>query len=98
MILHDWPETQALIILKNVVAAIAEDSVVLIHKVILSETDFVHFDARMDWQLMGMGELERIEEQWWELVAKVGLEIRGVWWEEEGTKVKKALIECGLKR
>ena len=53
---------QALIILKNVVAAIAEDSVVLIHKVILSETEFVHSDARMNWQLMDMGELERMEE------------------------------------
>jgi hypothetical protein len=35
--------------------------------------------------------------QWKELVEKVGLVINDVWWEEEGTKGKKALIECGLK-
>ncbi|RAR09586.1 S-adenosyl-L-methionine-dependent methyltransferase [Stemphylium lycopersici] len=48
MVLHDWPEMQALILLKHVVAAMAEDGVALIHEVILSETEFVHLDATMD--------------------------------------------------
>jgi hypothetical protein len=75
-----------------------KDSVVLIHEVILSETEEVaHFDAKMDWQMMNLGSSERTEGQWKELVGRVGLEIKGMWWEEEGTAGKKALIECGLK-
>lgn len=48
MVLYDWPEMQALILLKHVVAAMTEDGVALIHEVILSETEFVHLDATMD--------------------------------------------------
>ncbi|KAG9195741.1 hypothetical protein G6011_00862 [Alternaria panax] len=98
VLLHDWPEIQAVVILKNVIDAMAQDSVVLIHEVILAETEFDHFDAKMDWQMMNLGSGERTMGQWKELIAKVGLEIRGIWWEEEGTQGKKAWIECGLKK
>ncbi|KAI4619691.1 hypothetical protein J4E83_005546 [Alternaria metachromatica] len=100
MLLHDWPEMQALTILTNIVNSMAEDSVVLIHEVILpeTETEVVHFDAKMDWQMMNLGSSERTEAQWKDLFGKAGLEIRGLWWEEEGTKGKKALMELGLKR
>lgn len=98
MILHDWPQMQAETILRNIVEVMAEDSVVLIHEVILPETDVGHFEAKMDWHLMNLGALERTEEQWRALAASVGLEIQGIWWEEEGSKGRRALIECGLKR
>jgi hypothetical protein len=98
MLLHDWPEMQAITILKNIVDAMAQDSVVLIHEVILAETEFDHFDAKMDWQMMNLASGERTMSQWKELIGKVGLEIRDIWWEEEGTKGKKALIECGLAK
>ncbi|CAN9329794.1 unnamed protein product [Alternaria alternata] len=98
MLLHDWPEMQAVTILKNIIDAMAQDSVVLIHEVILAETEFDHFDAKMDWQMMNLASGERTMSQWKELIGKVGLEIRDIWWEEEGTKGKKALIECGLAK
>lgn len=97
MILHDWPAMQATTILRNIVAAMAQDSVLLIHEVILPETGTGHFEAKMDWHLMNIGALERTEGQWRELVGSVGLEINGIWWEEEGTRGRRALIECGLK-
>lgn len=98
MILHDWPQMQAETILKNIVEVMAEDSVVLIHEVILPETDVGHFEAKMDWHLLNLAALERTEEQWHALAASVGLEVQGIWWEEEGSKGRRALIECGLKR
>jgi hypothetical protein len=80
MVLHDWPEMQAVTILRNIVNAMAKDSVVLIHEVILSETEEVaHFDAKMDWQMMNLGSSERTQGQWKELVGSVGLEIKGMW-------------------
>jgi hypothetical protein len=48
MLLCNWPEMQPVTILKNVVDAMAQDSVVLIHEVILAEKEFDHFDAKMD--------------------------------------------------
>lgn len=97
MILHDWPQTQALDILRNIVAAMASDSVVLIHEIIMPESEVSHFEAKMDWHLMNLGASERTEKQWRTLVAEVGLEIKGIWWEEEGMKGRRALLECGLK-
>lgn len=99
MILHDWPQMQAEAILKNIAAVMADDSVVLIHEVILPETGVGHFEAKMDWHLLNLGALERTEEQWRELAASAGLQVNGIWWEEDGSmNGKRALIECGLKR
>ncbi|KAF1357755.1 S-adenosyl-L-methionine-dependent methyltransferase [Lizonia empirigonia] len=97
MILHDWPAMQATTILRNIVAAMAHDSVLLIHELILPETGTGHFEARMDWHMMNIGALQRTEGQWRDLVGSVGLEINGIWWEEEGTRGRRALIECGLR-
>jgi hypothetical protein len=97
-VLHDWPQMQASTILKHIVDAMAEDSVILINEVILPEKGIGHFEAKMDWHLMNLGALERTEEQWRALVEGVGLEVKDIWWEEEGTKGRRALIECGLKR
>lgn len=97
MILHDWPHMQATTILKHIVNFMAEDSVVLIHELILPETGVGHLEAKIDWHLMNLGALERTEEQWKALVGSVGLEIKGIWQEEERMKGRRALIECGLK-
>ncbi|KAJ8112883.1 hypothetical protein OPT61_g4851 [Boeremia exigua] len=98
MILHDWPQTQAETILKHIVDVMAEDSVVLIHEVILPENGIGHFEAKMDWHFMNLGALERTEEQWRTLAESVGLEVRGIWQEEEGSNGGRGLIECGLRR
>ncbi|KAJ4369437.1 hypothetical protein N0V86_009271 [Didymella sp. IMI 355093] len=96
-VLHDWPQTQAESILKHIVSVMAKDSVVLLHEAILPATGVEHFDARLDWHLMNLGALERTEEQWRALVGGVGLKVKGIWWEPEGTKGRRALIECGLE-
>jgi hypothetical protein len=96
-ILHDWPQTQASFILRNIADAMAEDSVVLIHEILLPETGVSYFDAMMGWHMMDIGALERTEKQWKTLVGSVGLKIKGIWKEEQGLKGLRVLIECGLK-
>lgn len=97
MILHDWPEKQALAILSNIANAMADDSVVLIHEVIIPESGAAHFEAKMDWHMMNLSAMERTERQWAELAASVGLKINGVWWEEEGAG-RRGLLEMGKLR
>ena len=96
-ILHDWPQTQASVILRNVTDAVVEDSVVLIHEILLPKTGVFYFDAMMDWHMMDIGALERTEAQWKTLVGSVGLEIKVIWEEEEGLKELRVLMEYGLK-
>jgi hypothetical protein len=96
MILHDWPEKQAKIILKNIVDVMAEDSVILINDVVLPERGIGLFEAQMDWHMMQLGALERTEKQWTALVESVGLEVRKIWWEKESLG-RRGLIECVRK-
>tara|TARA_R110002003_G_scaffold252_2_gene17834 strand:+ start:3560 stop:4456 length:897 start_codon:yes stop_codon:yes gene_type:complete len=96
MILHDWPEKQARIILSHIVDVMADDSVVLIHEAILPETGVSHIDAKMDWHMFNMGALERTEKQWAELADSVGLKVNGIWWEEEGMG-RRGLMELSKK-
>ncbi|KAJ4409811.1 hypothetical protein N0V91_002285 [Didymella pomorum] len=96
-VLHDWPKVEAEAVLRNIVNIMAEDSVVLLHETVLPATRVEHFDAKVDWHLMNLGALERTEKQWRTLVEGVGLEVRGIWREPEGTKGRRDLIECALK-
>jgi hypothetical protein len=95
-ILHDWPEKQARSILENIVKVMRDDSVVLVHEVILPETEVSHLDAQIDWHMMSLGALERTEKQWGELAESVGLKVNGIWWEEQGMG-RRGMLELGKK-
>ncbi|KAJ4363369.1 hypothetical protein N0V83_009661 [Neocucurbitaria cava] len=99
MILHDWPEKQARLILSNIVDIMADDSVVLIHEVLLPETGVSHFEAKMDWHMLNMGACERTEKQWAALADSVGLEIKAIWMEgTEGAALgSRGMIELGKR-
>ena len=99
MILHDWPEKQARAILSNIVDVMADDSVVLVHEVVLPETGIAHLEAKMDWHMLNMGALERTEKQWADLADSVGLEIKGIWMQgkAEDPLGRRGLIEMGKK-
>jgi hypothetical protein len=96
MVLHDWPEKQAKVILEHIVHVMAEDSVVLVHEALLPESGVSHLDAKMDWHMLNMGALERTQTQWKELAESVGLKINGVWWEDQGMG-RRGMIEMGKK-
>jgi hypothetical protein len=96
MVLHDWPEKQAVKILSNIVDVMASDSVILIHESILPETGVGHLEAKLDWHMMNLGASERTEKQWSALADSVGLKVNGIWWEEQGLG-RRGLIELGKK-
>jgi hypothetical protein len=95
-ILHDWPEKQAKIILENIVAVMAEDSVVLVNDMVLPMRGLDPFEVKMDWHMMQMGSLERTETQWRALAESCGLEVKKIWWEKESVG-RRGLIECVKK-
>lgn len=96
-ILHDWPEKQARVILTNIVDVMADDSVVLVHDAILPETGVPHLDALMDIHMMTLSACERTEKQWTALAESVGLEVRGIWWDEQGLG-RRGLMEMRKKK
>ena len=61
-------------------AAMSEDSVILIDDMVLPETGSLWRATQMDITMMtGLAALERSEKQWWALLDSVGLEIRKIW-------------------
>lgn len=97
-VLHDWPEMQARKILSHIVEAMADDSVVLIHEVIMPETGVSRVDATMDWHMMALGALERTEKQWVSLADSVGLKVNGIWKDAEEDMGTKGLIELAKSK
>lgn len=96
-ILHDWPETQARSILRHIVDAMADDSVVLIHEVIMPETGVGRTDATMDWHMMTLGALERTEKQWVDLGDSVSLKLNGIWRDVEEQIGTRGIMEFAKK-
>jgi hypothetical protein len=79
-ILHDWPDKQAKVILKNIRDAMAPDSVLLLDEPLLPERDVPFLPAVMDLIMMSQfSSLERTEVQFRELLDSVGLELVKVW-------------------
>jgi len=78
-ILHDWPEPQALEILRNIRAAIAPEGRLLIMEFVLPEGDVQHFGKLIDlWLLMLVGGRERTYTQYVELLAAAGFRLEQV--------------------
>ena len=79
-VLHDWPDKQALEILKNVWDAMDEDSVLLINENSLPDVGAPAFLVKADWVIMSLlAALDRTSKQFKELLDKAGFEIEGPW-------------------
>ncbi|WP_078910475.1 methyltransferase [Streptomyces sp. NRRL S-87] len=79
-IVHDWPEEQALQILRNVRAAIKPGGkLLLVEMVVPEEGDAPHSGKLVDlWLLLLVGGKERTRSQYAELVAKAGFKLERV--------------------
>ena len=79
-ILHDFPDDKCLMILKNTMAALGTDSVILIDDMVLPNSG-VHWQAaQLDMQMMtSLASIERTQEQWYVLLESVGLKIEKIW-------------------
>ncbi|KAF1997060.1 S-adenosyl-L-methionine-dependent methyltransferase [Amniculicola lignicola CBS 123094] len=98
-ILHNWPEKQATLILKNIKDAMAEDSILLISDGILPEKGVTLLQAQTDIRMLAFcSSLERTEKQWKELLGSAGFEVVKVWTGEGGEKMDLALLEAVQKK
>ncbi|ODQ74016.1 hypothetical protein LIPSTDRAFT_336413 [Lipomyces starkeyi NRRL Y-11557] len=79
-IIHDYPEDKAILILKNTIAAMAPDSVILIDDMVLPDSG-VHWQAtQIDLIMMtALASQERTREQWYDLLGMAGLKINKVY-------------------
>ncbi len=95
-VLHDWPDTQARIILRHIRDAMHGDSLLLIHDRVLPEGPAqVHpSDALVDLHMMALlSSLERTERQFRVLLDSVGLRLVRVWRPVSAGHHRQAVLE-----
>lgn len=79
-VLHDWPDKQALEILKIIREAMGDESVLLVNEGCMAETGVSLFKAQVDFDMMTLfASLERTEEQWKALLKESGFKIVGTY-------------------
>ncbi len=84
-VMHDWQDTDAALILKNIVPAMARDSKILVSDMALPEP-VTQRDAGAVWldiMMMAIGGKERTKTDWEMLGEKAGLVCKKVWMEQE---------------
>ena len=79
-ILHDYPDDKCMVILKNLMAAMSKDSVILIDDMVLPNSN-VHWQAtQLDLTLMAsLASVERTKAHWQGLMDRAGLRILNIY-------------------
>ena len=75
-VLHNYPDDKVRLILRNTMAAMGPQSVILIDEMVLPETNVPWLVASIDLSMMcACGSRERTRTQWQELLDSIGLKI-----------------------
>ncbi|KAL8842741.1 MAG: hypothetical protein Q9170_000397 [Blastenia crenularia] len=83
-VLHDWPDVKAELILKNIIDAADQDSIIVIDEKIVQNVGASRVATGLDLQMMmSYAAQERTEKQWKSLLGSVGLKIQEMWYYEE---------------
>ena len=86
-IMHDYPSEKCVVLLQNTLAAMGNDSVILIDELVLSNHKVHHQAAVMDLtMMMTLAGAERTEKQWHALLDAAGLKIRKIYTYTEGIR------------
>lgn len=97
-VLHDWPEKQAREILKNIRAAMNEDSILLIHEMALPESNVPLYPAMLDLTMMALfSSLDRTPTQFKELLDSTGFKLLKAWTPRDMVPGSRTLFEAVLK-
>lgn len=92
-IIHDYPDEKAIVILKNLAAALAKDSAILIDDMVIPDVGAHWHATQLDIALMaGLASVERTREAWYELVEKAGLKINQIY--TYTASLRDSIIEC----
>ena len=76
-ILHDYPDEQAIAILKGIIAALGPESEILIDEIIIPEKGTPLLPAEIDVLMsFSLGSRERTAEEWTKLLDAAGLKIK----------------------
>jgi hypothetical protein len=99
-ILHDWPDKQAGVILRNLHDAMgsAGESLLLISESLMPESHVPLYNAKIDLNMMtGFAALERTEKQFVTLLHSCGFEVVKVWKPDSAREGVQALLEAVKK-
>ena len=92
-IIHDYPDERALPILKNTIAALSSDSVILIDEMVLPNMGVHRYATQIDLVMMAsLASMERTREQWDSLLEKAGLKITKIYTYK--ASLGNSIIEC----
>ncbi|KAG8530312.1 uncharacterized protein KY384_004814 [Bacidia gigantensis] len=95
-IFHDYPDPKCVTILSNTMAAMDEQSVILIDEVILPNKGVHWYAAQMDITMMlVLGALERTKKQWEALLEMARLKIEKTW--TYGDELGNSILVCVKK-
>ncbi|KAL3487018.1 S-adenosyl-L-methionine-dependent methyltransferase [Aspergillus germanicus] len=99
LVIHDWPDKQAKIILELIRDAMTPDSILLLNETLVPESGVPLYDAEMDMTMMVVfGSLNRTEAQFQQLLDSVGFEVAKVWKPEVVVPGSTTLFEAVLKK
>lgn len=83
-VLHDWPDGKAESILRNVVDAMDQESIIIVDEKVLPNVGASNVAAGLDLQMMmSYAAQERSEKQWKDLMERVGLRLQELWYYEK---------------
>lgn len=74
-ILHDWPDSACLSILRHTVSAMESSSRIVIAGMVLPNVGASLFGSLLDVGMMTLAGMERTERRWRELLGSVGLRV-----------------------
>ncbi len=79
-IMHDYPDNMCIKLLKNTIAAMNRDSVILIDDMVLPNKGLHWQASQLDLTMMSsMAAMERTEKEWYTLLDMAGLKIKMIY-------------------
>jgi hypothetical protein len=98
-VLHDWPDKQARLIIRNVKDAMTKESILLINENVMPTEDASLLQAEMDLSMMVcFSSLDRTEKQFQELLESEGFQLVKVYKPQGGKPGSGTLLEFVLAK
>ncbi|KAL2811427.1 O-methyltransferase [Aspergillus granulosus] len=99
LVIHDWPDKQAKVILAHIRDAMGPGSILLLNETLVPESGVPLYDAAMDMTMMVVfGALNRTEAQFRQLLDSVGFVVAKVWKPEVVVPGSTTLFEAVVKQ